>query len=372
MTVPATSQITFSKAISSSSLRFEWSDVIGADRYILVVLEYGNNQEVYNNTYTTLSGQVENLTPKTSYKCFVYSSNQAGLGAASNVRTITTLVQPPTTVAITSTGLSSARVSWQPVTNVLQYQVQVLKRGTPGSTPYLKSTTGTFMDLSSLEPCSTYTVGVSSVNAFGDPGEPSNVNYTTSTMTPVSSISVSYNCSSGMVTVSWVPVFGPCPTGPALPGATTRRCPARPPPRSCQITSLQCGQTYRADVTAISADCSATSNTSTSFQTVPCPPVLQEVFTECRSNSLLFSWAATNNTNYYVGKSLSSSGESVECRTVDTACFFANSGCGNSYEFSVYAVSAECNSESSSPQHVNTSPCSPQNVVTSSDCQSDV
>uniref|UniRef100_A0A8C8FD89 Fibronectin type-III domain-containing protein n=1 Tax=Oncorhynchus tshawytscha TaxID=74940 RepID=A0A8C8FD89_ONCTS len=35
--VPATSQITYSKAISSTSIRFEWSGVPGADKYLLVV-----------------------------------------------------------------------------------------------------------------------------------------------------------------------------------------------------------------------------------------------------------------------------------------------------------------------------------------------
>ena len=36
------------------------------------------------------------------------------------------------------------------------------------------------MDISNLEPCSTYTVGVSSLNVFLIPGEAANVTYTTS------------------------------------------------------------------------------------------------------------------------------------------------------------------------------------------------
>lgn len=90
-TVPATSQITFSKAISSTSIRFEWSSVFGADSYILFVEElFSTPSKKYNGTFTTLGGQMDGLTPATTYNCFVYSSNSAGRGARSNIRTIMT------------------------------------------------------------------------------------------------------------------------------------------------------------------------------------------------------------------------------------------------------------------------------------------
>ncbi len=90
-TVPATSQITFSKAISSSSIRFEWSSVIGADSYVLFVEElFSFPATKYNQTFTTLGGQVDGLTPSTTYNCYVYASNSAGRGAKSNTRTIMT------------------------------------------------------------------------------------------------------------------------------------------------------------------------------------------------------------------------------------------------------------------------------------------
>lgn len=90
-TVPATSQITFSKAISSTSIRFEWSSVIGADNYTLFVEElFGSPTTKYKQTFTTLSGQVDGLSPSTTYNCYVQSSNSAGSGAKSNLKTIMT------------------------------------------------------------------------------------------------------------------------------------------------------------------------------------------------------------------------------------------------------------------------------------------
>lgn len=90
-TVPATSQITYSKAISSTSIKFEWSNVIGADSYNLFVEKlFSFPAQTYNQTFTTLSGQVDGLNPSTTYNCYIYSSNSAGRGAKSTTRTITT------------------------------------------------------------------------------------------------------------------------------------------------------------------------------------------------------------------------------------------------------------------------------------------
>lgn len=89
--MPATSQITSSKALSSTTLSFEWSSVIGAETYTLFVEKLFSFPPVkYNQTFTTLSGRVDGLSPSTTYNCYVYSSNTAGRGARSNIKTIMT------------------------------------------------------------------------------------------------------------------------------------------------------------------------------------------------------------------------------------------------------------------------------------------
>lgn len=90
-TVPSTSQITFSRAISSTSISFEWSNVTGADSYILFVEKlFSSPLEQFNWTFTTLSGKIEGLAPSTTYNCYLFSSNSAGRGAKSNTKTIMT------------------------------------------------------------------------------------------------------------------------------------------------------------------------------------------------------------------------------------------------------------------------------------------
>lgn len=90
------------------------------------------------------------------------------------------VVQPPTGVALVPTGKSTARVTWNSVSKVLLYQVSVSDNEQPSNAPVVRNTSATTMDIGGLEPCSTYTVGVSSVNVFLLPGEASNVTHTTS------------------------------------------------------------------------------------------------------------------------------------------------------------------------------------------------
>ena len=109
-------------------------------------------------------------------------SNSGGCSTVPTNHTIIsfpTVVQPPAGVAVVATGRSTARVTWQSVNKVLLYQVSVTDNNKP-SVPVLKNTTTTFMDVSNLQPCSTYIVGVSSVNTFLEPGEPTNVSHSTS------------------------------------------------------------------------------------------------------------------------------------------------------------------------------------------------
>lgn len=89
------------------------------------------------------------------------------------------VLQPPTGVNLVSTGKSTARVTWDAMSKVLLYQVAVTDSD-PAKAPVIRNTSATSMDIGNLEPCSSYTIGVSSVNMFLLPGEPYNISYSTS------------------------------------------------------------------------------------------------------------------------------------------------------------------------------------------------
>lgn len=74
----------------------------------------------------------------------------------------------------------TVRVSWLSVPGVLLYQVSRIPNNNPGIAPFLQNVTSTAVNISNLEPCLTYTIGVASINMFLEPGESTNVTYTTS------------------------------------------------------------------------------------------------------------------------------------------------------------------------------------------------
>lgn len=89
LTVPDTSQIVVGRAVSSTSIMIEWTEVPSTEHYYLLVRSQATGQEL-NLTYTNTSAVVQNLHPSTNYDCYIYTANQAGLGSRSKVKTITT------------------------------------------------------------------------------------------------------------------------------------------------------------------------------------------------------------------------------------------------------------------------------------------
>ncbi|XP_073671225.1 uncharacterized protein [Paramisgurnus dabryanus] len=369
-TVPSTSQITFSKAISSSSIRFEWSNATGADKYILGIDKTFPPFDHLEYQFLTTSGQINNLQQSTAYNCYVYSSNAAGLGAKSLVKTIRTLVQPPDGVNVVKLTDSTARVSWLSVSSVLLYQVTVSANNKPGIAPVSWNSTTLTFDIPNLVPCTTYTVGVSSISMFLEPGEASNVTYTTPSILPVTVVSADYNCVTSTASVSWGAVFGATSYRAVATddNGMTRNCTTMT--TSCQISMLSCGRPYTVRIVAI-ADCESTSGESYTFETAPCPPHGASVYRECSSNVVIYSWNATDNTAYYIAMAQGSDGEIRECLTEGTSCYFTNMNCGKNYTFTVsstFSGGLNCNSGNTEPVAVTTAPCLPQNVRTTADC----
>ncbi|XP_077077959.1 uncharacterized protein fndc7rs1 [Siphateles boraxobius] len=330
------------------------------------------HSETHNLTFTTLNGQVDNLRNNTAYNCYVYSSNAAGIGAKSLVRTIRTLIQPPDGVSVRELTPSMARVSWFSVPGVLLYQVSVTASNKPGLAPVLRNVTGTAVNISSLEPCLTYTIGVASINMFLEPGEPTNINYTTPTISTVSSISVEYSCVTAMASVSWVAVFGAMSYRAVIIDGQGRSLNCTSTGTACQIPMLQCGEIYSVRIIAI-ANCESSSDGSYIFETAPCPPKTPLLYRECSSNVILFSWSPTNSTAYYHALAIDSDGHVTNCITVDTSCYFADTVCSKSYSFyvkSIYSGGLDCNSGNTEAVVIKTAPCLPQNVHTNANCNS--
>ncbi|XP_012990390.2 uncharacterized protein LOC105029012 isoform X2 [Esox lucius] len=370
-TGPATAQITSLKTLSSTSIQVEWTRVTTAESYYLLV-ESETGRVSLNFTYTNTSTVVQNLQPSTAYSCSIYTANKAGLGDRSSVRTITTLVQPPKGVTGVQIGKRTARVSWQPVEKVILYKVTVTYLDEPNRAPFKTNASNSQLEIQDILPCSSYQISVASFNTFLQPGEPTEYLYTTNRLSNVVSISVDYFCSGGSATVSWAPVLGADSYRAVATSSdgTVLSCTSQT--TECQIIGSGCGKDYLVKVTAVSDGCEATANVTSHFVTVPCPPKEPQLFRECSSNVIVFSWAATNHTDFYTATAVDSQGEVMTCVTEDTSCFFTDTACGRLYNFTVYSVSSGCNSQDSPAVTVRTAPCMPQNMISLADCQSNI
>uniref|UniRef100_A0A9J8DFI8 Fibronectin type-III domain-containing protein n=1 Tax=Cyprinus carpio carpio TaxID=630221 RepID=A0A9J8DFI8_CYPCA len=108
-------------------------------------------------------------------------------------------------------------------------------------------------------------------------------------------------------------------------------------------------------------------------QTAPCSPKALKLYRECSTNVILLSWDSTNNTAYYFAIAVDSNQLVTECLTVDTACYFTDTVCGQTYSFyvrSIFSGGLDCNSGYTDGVVIKTSPCLPQNIYTIANCDS--
>uniref|UniRef100_A0A3B3CRU6 Fibronectin type-III domain-containing protein n=1 Tax=Oryzias melastigma TaxID=30732 RepID=A0A3B3CRU6_ORYME len=406
LTVPGTSQITLAKAINSSSLQFEWSLVTGADRYILVLEEMNSDPlKSFNWTFTSLSEQVSGLSPATRYACYIYTENSAGRGAKSGIRTTVTR-KCSTDVALVAvlfyTTASSVQVQWNPVNKVLQYLVVVRDSNNPNS-PDIKNISSTSAEFSSLKPCSTYTVEVSSYNIFLVPGEPSIVTYTTSSPCEPTNVKSVAACDSGTLITTWEPSAGALSYSVEAMGnngeqykcsSTNDSCAITGVPcgeflsvwidgsgakltctsdtLNCSISPLPCGKTLNVTVTYTDGNCSSTStpvrlrcgslyNVSvSSFNGTCLSPPSSEVTVQTSENTFnlevlasgkhsfisfpfLFSSIAGANAASYNVKATSYS-HSTTCSSSTSNCTLSDLVCGQDYDIQVSATDGKCSS----------------------------
>lgn len=86
---------------------------------------------------------------------------------------------PPVNITATQISVNTARVTWQPVKDVLIYRATIQYLDDPTSKPLVQNVSDTKMDVQGILPCSTYLISVSSLSQFLVPSEPTVYTYTT-------------------------------------------------------------------------------------------------------------------------------------------------------------------------------------------------
>uniref|UniRef100_A0A674NSS5 Fibronectin type-III domain-containing protein n=1 Tax=Takifugu rubripes TaxID=31033 RepID=A0A674NSS5_TAKRU len=359
-TVPSTSQITFSRAISSTSISFEWSNVTGADSYILFVEKlFSSPLEQFNWTFTALSGQIEGLAPSTTYNCYLYSSNSAGRGAKRKTPVFSgEVLQPPSGVSLVSTGKSTARVTWDAMMTWGLVFGANLYRATAvdGTDASLNCTSAsTSCQISMLKCGEKYEVRVTAISDDCTSTSNTSALFETSEPTVIADIPVFHDSARFNWTASIGVVFYITVAEDANGARLT--CTSNTV-NNCNITSLPCGRKYNVTVTY---------NDGTSLS-VPCGPENVTANVSCGTGALTVAWGISVPADNYTTKISRAVGQPLHCNSTDMQCTAEGLVCGSSYVVNVFSITGTCISLPSADVTVQTFPCAPANISTNLLC----
>nr|XP_020507210.1 fibronectin type III domain-containing protein 7-like [Labrus bergylta] len=138
----------------------------------------------------------------------------------------------------------------------------------------------------------------------------------------------------------------------------------------CDLSGLQCGQTYNVSVYGQDEYCSSVESDTAYMQTAPCAPQDVAVDANCADGAISVSWMPNPDAQYFHVAAVSNIGARLYCNSSSTACSINNLPCGRTYNVTVLSVRDDCESETSAVVETSSAPCVPTNVKGSLDCVS--
>ncbi|XP_038650716.1 uncharacterized protein LOC119964794 [Scyliorhinus canicula] len=174
------------------------------------------------------------------------------------------------------------------------------------------------------------------------------------------------NCDAGYMSVSWELSQGAISYIATAEGSNVQQCSANE--TLCDITELDCGETYTITVRAHDDSCDTAESASVTKKTASCIPQNLGVQLDCNTNDAAVSWTHTNGAMSYSASAEGSDGHAVSCDTVNTQCQIANLHCGQMYNLTLTALDNVCDTSQSSISDFSTAPCAPQFTDTSLNC----
>ncbi|XP_032422074.1 uncharacterized protein LOC116722071 [Xiphophorus hellerii] len=376
ITEPCT-PVNLSVHLNGSDAQVTWSTARGSSSYsVLAVTEQGVTAACSSTAFQcSLTGlqcsQIYNVTVRTR-------NSACNSTVTSAPHRLVTVPCPPTNVrANMSCEQLRAAVSWQQSDLAVGY-VAYLDNQNGHSTSCLSTNTDTFCSVSGLMCDIVYRVWVKALGEQYNSSD-SSVVYLTSAPCLPSHVAAEVSCESDTdAIVSWNSFLSmPSVSQPtnisvvaAIAGTLQTLCTT--PRRSCNVSGLSCGETYKLSLIATNEQCSLTAQTHVNITTRPCTPQSVSVSLLCGLNSALVSWEEKPDVELHTASAVKSSGGELKmCNSSGSSCSFTGLDCGEMYNFTVAAYSEGCWSQSSSPILFPTEPCQPVNVSAQTLCESD-
>uniref|UniRef100_A0A8C1XZZ6 Fibronectin type-III domain-containing protein n=1 Tax=Cyprinus carpio TaxID=7962 RepID=A0A8C1XZZ6_CYPCA len=325
-----------------------WDSARGASSYTVHAVSTSGHNSTCTNTDTTCS--FPDLDCGQNYTITVTAEDDNCVSLTSAPITVTTAPCPHSDLQATlDCSTDSALISWTPGRGNLIYNASA--EGFDVNHQVSCSTPGSTCNVTNLHCGSRYQVTVSGEGLTCSDTSDEWIALETAPCPPTQ-VSIQSSCDSDTVSVSWQTSQGSVSYMAVAESSGGHRATCNTSNLACDITRLQCGQTYQIYVSGVDGDCIGSRSEVRLLETAPCVPQNVQTILECQATVLDITWQQTGQARRYHTTVRSSDGQVLGCDSNTTFCQVPNILCGLTYSVTVVAYSQTCNSSQSSVQHV--------------------
>ncbi|MED6260228.1 hypothetical protein ATANTOWER_008551, partial [Ataeniobius toweri] len=362
-TGPCSSQkLTTVTECGRNSLLASWDASSGASFYTATVM--GPNGFSKNCSTSNLTCFFSNLQCASSYTVQVRSQDSLCISIPIQTAATTGPCDPVNVTSVLQCGSDKATVYWVEGAGAVAYTV-LAQEG--GSHQYASCrSNNTSCKLNQLQCGKVYNLSVLAEDATCNSTGGTTGTLTTAPCSP-SIQSSTLTCGNSSALLTWTPVDGATGFIVNATAGNGHSVSCSSHTASCSLTDLLCGQIYSASVTARGNQCDSPPGPSANITTTPCSPVVTSKEYDCGTSTAVISWPYAAGTIRFLAW-VAGEGYRDSCQTTNTSCMFRNLPCGLDFNLTVQAQGAECNSSISASESLQTVPCAPENVSTTTLC----
>ncbi|KAM9324544.1 uncharacterized protein PAF06_000603 [Gastrophryne carolinensis] len=374
----------------TNSVTVSWNTSLGAENYTSMAL--GRNGEYHVCNSTTTSCGFSNLTCGMSYEVTVTAINEVSRSESSlPVYFITAPCIPLLDLPHINCNDNSVSLSWNRPSGATSFIANVTN---PETESLSCSTEDTGCLIRGLKCGKTYDITVTAANA--QCSTPTTAPATLKTGKAQTALKwhicenevylwwlfiitvpcqpqdvvVKMDCHNSSTRLSWNEAPGALRYVSTLTDSGQEKLVCNSTGPACEISGLQCGQSYNVTVKAFNDECQSTPSSLMELYTVPCMPTEPEAKIDCESSLVTLSWISSLGAVNYSVLVTSSNGDEHFCSTTNTSCSFSQLSCGLEYKANIVATGKMCVNGKSLNTTFHTAPCGAQDIHSQFQCGS--
>ncbi|XP_071200535.1 mucin-3B [Salvelinus alpinus] len=350
----------------SGSVSVSWKPSNGATSYTAVAQGNGGYASSCNSSDT--SCQFPELLCGLSYSITVQASDDVCNSADSSAVQLNTLLCEPQNVsAQMECGSNAGLVSWEQGELVSSYLVRAVS---PNGHLTQCDSNATSCRLPNMHCGQQYNLTVTAQDGSCDNSNA----YLTLQSVPCNptNVQASLQCLSNSAAVTWERASGAVLYQAVGTTDGGHQAMCNNSQTHCDLSGLQCGQTYNVTVVSEDDTCSSVDSDKAQVRTAPCPSQDVAVDVQCAAGSMMVTWSANPNAESFHVTAVTSGSADLSCDSrghpIKTGCSIENLPCGHLYSVTVTSIRGGCKSKVSGAVAVSSAPCVPQNAKGSLDC----